>query len=354
MTSAGAARHLSPSRPTVLAGGGDRSRPSTPRTPGTRLVLGIAGPAGPQHRPLRRSSTSPGCARRSSGGPGSGSPPATRSPRSAPARQAMARFSLFLAERTRASTTSTGITRDRCSRTTCRGWRPSATGRPTPAHHTLTFIKVFLDWGHRHGTLPGLPADAVIYDEEVTRPPDHAARSSSPSSSWPSSSPTPTWPGCRNPTVAPPRRGADGDRPARRRRLHARVQPDRRRQRRLAVPALRQHQGPSRAAHPVERQGRRRRSAPNKTTSASAGRRARRGCSPASSTTPTAPSPTPTAALSQPARPLAEARSTCATKPASRAGSTPTSSATPSAPGSSTPACPSTSSRSCSATPAPA
>ena len=55
-------------------------------------------------------------------------------------------------------------------------------GRRTPAHHTLTFVKVLLDWGHRHGTLPGLPADAVIYEEEVSRPPDHAARSSSPSS----------------------------------------------------------------------------------------------------------------------------------------------------------------------------
>ncbi|HZB41577.1 MAG TPA: hypothetical protein VE487_11455, partial [Ilumatobacter sp.] len=40
-------------------------------------------------------------------------------------------------------------------------------------HHTLTFVKVLLDWGHRHGTLPGLAADAVIYEEEVSRPADH-------------------------------------------------------------------------------------------------------------------------------------------------------------------------------------
>ena len=39
-------------------------------------------------------------------------------------------------------------------------------------HHTLTFVKVFLDWGHRHGTLPGLPANAVVYEEEVSRPAD--------------------------------------------------------------------------------------------------------------------------------------------------------------------------------------
>lgn len=37
---------------------------------------------------------------------------------------------------------------------------------------TLTFVKVFLDWGRRHDTLPGLPADAVIYEEEVSRPAD--------------------------------------------------------------------------------------------------------------------------------------------------------------------------------------
>ena len=43
-------------------------------------------------------------------------------------------------------------------------------------HHTLTFVKVLLDWGHRHGTLPGLPANAVIYEEEVSRPPDQLPR----------------------------------------------------------------------------------------------------------------------------------------------------------------------------------
>ena len=37
---------------------------------------------------------------------------------------------------------------------------------------TLTFVKVFLEWGRRHDTLPGLPAGAVIYEEEVSRPAD--------------------------------------------------------------------------------------------------------------------------------------------------------------------------------------
>ncbi len=43
-------------------------------------------------------------------------------------------------------------------------------------HQTLTFVKVLLDWGHRHGALPGLAANAVIYEEEVSRPPDQLPR----------------------------------------------------------------------------------------------------------------------------------------------------------------------------------
>lgn len=37
---------------------------------------------------------------------------------------------------------------------------------------TLCFLKGFLEWARRHDTLPGLPSDAVIYEEEVTRPAD--------------------------------------------------------------------------------------------------------------------------------------------------------------------------------------
>ena len=38
--------------------------------------------------------------------------------------------------------------------------------------NTLSFVKGFLEWGRRHDTIPGLPAGAVIYEEEVTRPAD--------------------------------------------------------------------------------------------------------------------------------------------------------------------------------------
>jgi integrase len=37
---------------------------------------------------------------------------------------------------------------------------------------SATFVKGFLDWGHRYGSLPGLRADAVLYEEDVARPPD--------------------------------------------------------------------------------------------------------------------------------------------------------------------------------------
>ncbi len=73
------------------------------------------------------------------------------------------------------------------------------------------------------------------------------------------------------PAAAPqcpqPRRLADGDRAARRRRLPARLQPPHRRQRRLALPALLQLQGRHRAAHPAQRQGGRRPSGPSRPTS---------------------------------------------------------------------------------------
>ena len=61
-------------------------------------------------------------------------------------------------------------------------------------------------------------------------------------------------------------------------------------------------------------------------------RTARRGCSPASIGNPDGTKPYAHGQPVRPARQLADARSTCATKPASPCASTPTSSATPSAP----------------------
>ncbi len=147
-------------------------------------------------------------------------------------------------------------------------------------------------------------------------------------------------------------RGADRDRPARRRCLHPGVQPDHRRQRRRSLPALPQPQNRSRAADPGQRQGRRRHQIPARARpQALAGRdamavpRHRRQRRRIQALLPRDPS--------SPSCAAGRTTSTCATKPARRPGSPPTASATLSGPGSSTPASPSTSCRSCSATPAP-
>lgn len=85
--------------------------------------------------------------------------------------QSLGRFSLFLAEHPEV-TGFDGITRDLLE-----DFLAWMSGRVcwsvNTRHHTLTFVKVLLDWGHRHGTLLGLAANAVIYEEEVSRPADH-------------------------------------------------------------------------------------------------------------------------------------------------------------------------------------
>ena len=266
----------------------------------------------------------------------------------------MARFSLFLAER-HPSVVDVDRHHPRpCSRTTCRGWRPSPLGDQHPVTTPSPSSAVFLDGATATARLPGLPADAVIYDEEVTRPPRSARPQFIPEFVMNQLESDANLDRLPNPTVRhlvvvlieTGLRGGDACVLA----FNPIVDDS------AGWPCLRFDNTKVRAEQliPLERQGRRQRSAPNKTTSASAGRRARRGCSPASSTTPTAPSPTPTAALCQQlGRWQSVHRRARRSRPAS-AGHTPTSSATPSAPGSSTPASPSTSSRSCSATPAPA
>lgn len=83
--------------------------------------------------------------------------------------QALARWSLFLDERPEVRDPG-GITRQLLE--SFLSWMASIAWAVNTRSHTLTFTKVFLEWGHRHHTLPGLPANAVIYEEEVSRPPD--------------------------------------------------------------------------------------------------------------------------------------------------------------------------------------
>ncbi len=81
----------------------------------------------------------------------------------------MARWSMFLRQRPEVAGPA-DITRELLE--SFLSWMASSTWSFNTRSHTLTFTKVFLEWAHRHGTLPGLPVDAVIYEEEVTRPPD--------------------------------------------------------------------------------------------------------------------------------------------------------------------------------------
>ncbi|HZT64219.1 MAG TPA: tyrosine-type recombinase/integrase [Acidimicrobiales bacterium] len=84
--------------------------------------------------------------------------------------QSLARFSLFLSEHPEVDGFDR-LTRDLLERFLV--WMPTQTQWGTNTrHHTLTFVKVLLDWGQRHATLPGLPSGAVLYEEEVSRPPD--------------------------------------------------------------------------------------------------------------------------------------------------------------------------------------
>lgn len=49
-------------------------------------------------------------------------------------------------------------------------WMAAQPWSPNTKALTLSLVKVFLEWGRRHHTLPGLPADAVIYEEELGEP----------------------------------------------------------------------------------------------------------------------------------------------------------------------------------------
>ncbi len=74
--------------------------------------------------------------------------------------QSLARFSLFLSDHDEV-TGFAGVTRDVIEDFVV--WI-AAEGRwsTNTRHHTLTFVKVILGWGHRHRTLPGLPANDAL------------------------------------------------------------------------------------------------------------------------------------------------------------------------------------------------
>ncbi len=167
MTSSGAARHLR-ARPEVLSGGGDVVEAEYARDIWDAAVLGIAARRGRNlvhfgviRQPWLRDAVKTWSRFRLGAGYAFNTIDA--------AAQALARWSIFLDERPDVAGPA-DITRELLE--SFLSWMASSNWAINTRSHTLTFTKVFLEWGHRHNTLPGLPANAVIYEEEVSRPPD--------------------------------------------------------------------------------------------------------------------------------------------------------------------------------------
>ncbi len=167
MTSSGAARHLHP-RPAVVDGVGDRVEAEFAKDRWDADVLGIATRrghniaqfAGIEQEWLRQAVKDWGRFRLGSGYAFS---------TIAATGHNIGRFSQFLTTRP-GVVDHTDITRVVIE--DFLAWMATQPWAVNTKSMTLTFVKVFLDWGRRHDTLPGLPADAVIYEEEVSRPAD--------------------------------------------------------------------------------------------------------------------------------------------------------------------------------------
>jgi integrase len=167
VTSSGAARHLQP-RPEILSGSGALVEAEYARDTWDAAVLGIAARRGRNHvrfGVIEQLWLREAIKRWSRFRLGAGYTFSTIDSGA----QSMARWSMFLRQRPEVAGPA-DITRELLE--SFLSWMASSTWSFNTRSHTLTFTKVFLEWGHRHGTLPGLPVDAVIYEEEVTRPPD--------------------------------------------------------------------------------------------------------------------------------------------------------------------------------------
>ena len=160
MTSSGAARHLR-SRPEILTGSGALIETEYARDTWDAVVLGVAARRGRNHvhfeviEQLWLREAIKGWSRFRLGAGYTFSTIDSGA-------QSMARWSLFLRQRPEVAGPA-HITRELLE--SFLSWMASSTWSFNTRSHTLTFTKVFLEWGHRHGTLPGLPVDAVIYEE---------------------------------------------------------------------------------------------------------------------------------------------------------------------------------------------
>jgi integrase len=167
VTSSGAARHLCP-RPEVLAGGGGAVEAEYARDTWDAAVLGIEARRGrtlAHFEVIEQAWLREAIKRWARDRLGAGYTFTTVDSGA----QALARWSVFLRERPDVNGPA-DITRELLQ--SFLSWMASSQWAINTRSHTLTFTKVFLEWGHRHNTLPGLPVDALIYEEEVSRPPD--------------------------------------------------------------------------------------------------------------------------------------------------------------------------------------
>jgi hypothetical protein len=177
MSASGTARHLQP-RPGIVTGAGGVIDVEFAKDRWDAFVLGVPARRGRniakftniEQRWLRES-VKAWCRFRLGAGYSFGTVVATG--------ENMARFSAFLTGRPDVND-PTGLDRQLVEAFLV--WMATSRWAASTRSSTLCFLKGFLEWGRRHDTLPGLPADAVIYEEEVTRPPT-SSPSSSPSSS---------------------------------------------------------------------------------------------------------------------------------------------------------------------------
>lgn len=168
MTSAGAARHLRP-RPQIVDGVGDKVEAEFAKDCWDADVLGIPTRRGAniaQFSAIQQLWLREAVKEWSRFRLGAGYSYST----AAAGGQNMARFSIFLATRRPEVIDHTGLTREVIEHFLL--WMTTTKWSVNTRSVTLTFVKVFLDWGRRHDTLPGLPVNAVIYEEEVSRPAD--------------------------------------------------------------------------------------------------------------------------------------------------------------------------------------
>ena len=346
MSAAGTARHLQP-RLGIVTGSGDVVETEFAKDRWDAFVLGVPARRGRNiakfnntEQAWLRESIKVWCRFRLGAGYSFGTVVATG--------ENMARFSTFLTGR-RDVVDATGLDRELIESFLV--WMATSNWSSSTRSTTLCFLKGFLEWCRRHDTLAGLPADAVIYEEEVTRPADQLPKFIAEFVMAQLEDPE-NLARLRNPTVRhlvvllmeTGMRGGDasvlGFNPIVAdstgwpclRFVNSKVGVEQ------LIPLS------TRAADIIRaQQDHVRGNWPDGSPWLFPGIM---GNDDGTKPTPTAASPNSSA--------TGNARSVCATKRASPSACTLTSSVTPLAPGSSTPACPSTSSRSCSVTPAPA